>query len=140
MLPFIFSVMYIDSFKTDKFESYGHNYGSIRLDVSYGGSSFLLDEKYYCVNQGTNQNIPLAIFKSDSDFIKFVISKFKEKITYLTNQSFLSEEDEIKGYSKTFILKWPVNQPDNVYDNMTEQNKKTIENKFKEAFDVVKAL
>ena len=140
MLAFIFSVMYINSYKSDKFEAYGHNYGSIRLDVAYGGSSFLMENKYYCVNQGSTQNIPLAIFRSDEYFVKFVISKFKEKISFISNQPLSTTDEQIKALSKAFILRWPINQPDNVYDKMTEQNKKTIENKFRESFNIVKSI
>jgi hypothetical protein len=140
MLAFLFSVMYIDSYKSDKFESYGYNYGSIRLDVSYGGASALMSNGYYCVNQGTTQNIPLAIFNSDRDFVRFAITKFKEKLSYIKNQPLGNDDEQIKALSKTFILRWPVNQPDNVYDKMTEQDKKTIENKFRKAFDIVKTI
>ena len=140
MLAFIFSVMYINSYKSDKFEAYGHNYGSIRLDVAYGGSSFLMENKYYCVNQGSTQNIPLAIFRSDEYFVKFVISKFKEKLSFISNQPLSTTDEQITALSKAFILRWPVNQPDNVYDKMTEQNKKTIENKFRESFNIVKSI
>jgi hypothetical protein len=140
MLAFLFSVMYIDSYKSDKFESYGYNYGSIRLDVSYGGASALMSNSYYCVNQGTTQNIPLAIFSSDRDFVRFAITKFKEKLSYIKNQPLGNDDEQIKALAKTFILRWPVNQPDNVYDKMTEQDKKTIENKFRKAFDIVKTI
>jgi hypothetical protein len=140
MLAFLFSVMYIDSYKSDKFEAYGHNYGSIRLDVSYGGAASLMENKYYCVNQGTTQNIPLATFSTDSAFIRFAITKFKEKLSYIQNQPLSTEDEQIKALSKTFILRWPVNQPDNVYEKMTEQDKKTVENKFRKAFDIVKSI
>jgi hypothetical protein len=140
MLAFIFSIMYIDSYKSGKFESYGHNYGSIRLDVSYGGSAALMGNTYYCVNQGTTQNIPLVNFDTDNAFVRFVISKFKEKVPYIKNQPLSTENEQIKALSKAFILRWPVNQPDNVYDKMTEQDKKTIENKFRKAFDIVKTI
>ena len=56
------------------------------------------------------------------------------------NQPINSEEEEVKAFSKTFILRWPVNQPDNVYEKMTEQDKKTIENKFRSALNVVRSL
>ena len=59
----------------------------------------------------------------------------------LTTDIFLGNDNEqIKALSKTFILRWPVNQPDNVYDKMTEQDKKTIENKFREAFDIIQTI
>jgi hypothetical protein len=132
--------MYINSFKSGKFESYGYNYGSIKLTDSYGGSTALMENKYYCVNQGTTQNIPLATFSSNNAFVKFVISKFKEKISYLTNQPITTEQQEVAAYAKTFILRWPINQPDNVYDKMTEQDKKTIENKFRDSLNVVRSL
>jgi hypothetical protein len=132
--------MYIDSYKSNKFEAYGHNYGSIRLDVSYGGASAIMENKYYCVNQGTTQNIPLAIFISDTAFIRFAITKFKEKLPYIKNQPLTTEDEQIKALAKTFILRWPINQPDNVYDKMTEQDKKTVENKFREAFNTVKSI
>ena len=140
MLAFLFSIMYIDSYKSSKFESYGYNYGSIRLDVSYGGASALITNSYYCVNQGTTQNIPLAIFSSNRDFVRFAITKFKEKLSYIKNQPLGNDNEQIKALSKTFILRWPVNQPDNVYDKMTEQDKKTIENKFREAFDIIQTI
>jgi hypothetical protein len=140
MLAFLFSVMYINSFKSGKFEAYGHNYGSIRLDVSYGGATALMENKYYCVNQGTTQNIPLATFSSDVTFVRFAITKFKEKLSYIKNQPLATDDEQIKAFSKTFILRWPVNQPDNVYDKMTEQDKKTVENKFREAFNTVKSI
>jgi hypothetical protein len=140
MGSFIFSIMYINSFKSGKFETYGYNYGSIKLTDSYGGSASIMENNYYCVNQGTTKNIPLATFNSDNAFVRFIISKFKEKIPYLMNQPINSEEEEVKAFSKTFILRWPVNQPDNVYEKMTEQDKKTIENKFRSALNEVRSL
>ena len=99
-----------------------------------------MENKYYCVNQGSTQNIPLAIFRSDEYFVKFVISKFKEKLSFISNQPLTTTDEQIKALSKAFILRWPVNQPDSVYDKMTEQNKKTIENKFREAFDIIQTI
>jgi hypothetical protein len=99
-----------------------------------------MENKYYCVNQGTTQNIPLAIFISDTAFIRFAITKFKEKLPYIKNQPLTTEDEQIKALAKTFILRWPINQPDNVYDKMTEQDKKTVENKFREAFNTVKSI
>ena len=144
LLSFIFCTMYVDSFKSGKFETYGYNYASVKLTENYGGSATYFTSTYFCVNQGNTQNIPLVIFDSDLDFIRFFISKFKSKVKYIAQQipqtTPITEDMIIKALVKTYILKWTTDLPDNVYSDMTESDLKIITDKFKEGYNTLISL
>jgi hypothetical protein len=74
-------------------------------------------------------------FISAEKFIDFAISKFKGIIS-LINQNVTAEEDIVKLY----VTKYPSTQPDNVYTEMTEQDKNTLQNKVKQAIGVYNSL
>ena len=42
--------------------------------------------------------------------------------------------------TKLYVTKFPNTQPDNVYTEMTEQDKNILENKVKKAIDIYKSL
>ena len=141
LTSFIFCTMYVDSFKSGKFETYGYNYASVKLTENYGGSANYFSNTYFCVNQGNSQNIPLVIFNSDLDFIRFFVSKFKGKVTYIQQQIPQTTNDVvIKALVKTYILKWTTDLPDNVYSDMTESDLKIITDEFKKGYEMLASL
>jgi hypothetical protein len=126
---FIFSTMYVDSGTETGFSAYENNYSTIPLTESYGtvGNRYF-NSKYFCVNKGENiSNQPLASFDSLDEFLEFFIAKFAGKLTKLENG------DE-KVFAEVYVLNWPIEQPTNVYKELSDENKKKLEEKFAQGF------
>jgi hypothetical protein len=132
---FIFSAMYVDSGSANGFSAYEHNYSTIPLDEPYGavGAKYF-NSKYFCVDKGENiNNVPLASFNSFDDFLDFFINKFAGKLSLVKN-------GDSKKFSEVYVTNWPTEQPPDVYNKLTEENKKQLEEKFNEAYNVVVSL
>jgi hypothetical protein len=133
---YLFSFIYLDSASSSGLKAYENNYSTINLTETYGAIiASTANKKFYCLSRGTNLNIPVVSFISAEKFIDFAISKFKGIIS-LINQNVAAEEDIVKLY----VTKYPSTQPDNVYTEMTEQDKNTLQNKVKQAIGVYNSL
>ena len=134
---YLFSFIYLDSASSSGMKAYENNYSTINLTEAYGGSQFAssVNKKYFCLSRGTNLNIPIVSFVSNEKFIDFAISKFKDRLS-LINNNVPYEQDIVKLY----VTKYPNVQPDNVYTEMTEQDKNTLQNKAKQAINLYKSL
>jgi hypothetical protein len=134
---YLFSFIYLDSASSSGMKAYEYNYSTINLTETYGGSQFAssVNKKYYCLSRGTNLNIPIVSFISNEKFVDFAISKFKDRLS-LIDTNVLPEVDIVKLY----VTKYPNVQPDNVYTEMTEQDKNTLQNKAKQAINLYKSL
>jgi hypothetical protein len=140
LIEFIFGVMYINSGKETGFETYNSNYGSVRLNVNYGGALTYFNTTYFCSTQGSVENIPMVMFETDKDFIDFFINKFKNKTSYIEQDYISNGNNIIKSFTKAFILKWPIDKDENVYNKMTESDVKKIEDKFKKSQEILKSI
>ena len=117
-------------------KAYENNYSTINLTETYGAViATTTNKKYYCLSRGTNLNIPIVSFISAEKFVDFAIARFKDKLS-LINTNLTAQEDIVKLY----VTKYPINQPDNVYTEMTEQDKNTLQNKVKQAIDIYNSL
>ena len=133
---YLFSFIYLDSASSSGLKAYENNFSTINLTETYGAIiASTANKKFYCLSRGTNLNIPVVSFISAEKFIDFAISKFKGIIS-LINQNVAAEEDIVKLY----VTKYPSTQPDNVYTEMTEQDKNTLQNKVKQAIGVYNSL
>ena len=133
---YLFSFIYLDSSSSSGLKAYENNYSTINLTETYGAIlASTANKKFYCLSRGTNLNIPIVSFISAEKFVDFAISKFKDKLS-LINQNVTAEEDTVKLY----VTKYPNTQPDNVYSEMTEQDKNTLQNKVKQAIGVYNSL
>jgi len=133
---YLFSFIYLDSASSSGMKAYENNYSTINLTETYGAVlATTTNKKYYCLSRGTNLNIPIVSFISAEKFVDFAISKFKDKLS-LINTNLTAQEDIVKLY----VTKYPSTQPDNVYTEMTEQDKNTLQNKVKQAIDIYNSL
>jgi len=130
---FIFSTMYADSGTGTGFSAYEWNFSTINLTTNYGqvGLNYF-GTKFFCVNKGQSiNNLPLATFESFNDFIDFFIQKFAGKSTLLNE-----EQLTLSGVSKIYVLNWPLEQPENVYNELTETDKNLLDEKIKKGSEV----
>jgi hypothetical protein len=65
--------------------------------------------------------------------VDFAIAKFKDKLSLIKTAS---DEEIVQLY----VTKYPNTQPDNVYTEMTEQDKNTLKNKVKQSVDIYNSL
>jgi hypothetical protein len=132
---FIFSTMYVDSGTSTGFSAYENNYTTIAISENYATAGNLyFNSKYFCVNKGENiTNIPLASFDSLDKFIDFFISRFAGKSTKL-------KDGTVSKYVEVYVLNWPIEQPNNVYKELGDDNIKRLEEKFSKAFDIYKSV
>lgn len=133
---YLFSFIYLDSASSSGLKAYENNYSTINLTETYGAIlSTSVNKKFYCLSRGTNLNLPIVSFISAEKFVDFAIGKFKDKLS-LINANLTAEVDIVKLY----VTKYPNTQPDNVYTEMTEQDKNTLQNKVKQAIDLYNSL
>jgi hypothetical protein len=131
---FLFSFIYLDSASSSGLKAYENNYSTINLTETYGAIlSTTANKKFYCVSRGTNLNIPVVSFISAEKFVDFAIAKFKDKLSLIKTAS---DEEIVQLY----VTKYPNTQPDNVYTEMTEQDKNTLKNKVKQSVDIYNSL
>jgi len=140
-----FTFIYVDSGNGTSITGYENNFSTINLKEVYG-DSFLnyVKRNYYCVTRGTNFNMPVASFTSFDNFIEFVIGRVVNIPSLINADSNQFDLTTQRGFAqalaKQYILNYPVNQPDNVYTTMTEQDKLLVENEFIKAADVYRSV
>lgn len=130
-----FSFVYVDSGKENGIFSYEHNYNTINLKEIYGPNFInYIKKNYFCVTRGTNSNLPIASFNSFEDFVKFLVDKTIPILTLLkaeqNNFDFNTSEGVSSAIAKMYVLHYPIEQPDNVYTTLTEQEKLNLTNEF----------
>jgi hypothetical protein len=130
----LFSFIYLDSASSSGLKAYENNYSTINLTETYGQIlASTTNKKYYCLSRGTNLNIPVVSFISAEKFVDFAIGKFKDRLSLIKTAT----DAEIV---QLYVTKYPNIQPDNVYTEMTEQDKNTLQNKVKQAIDIYNSL
>ena len=132
---YLFSFIYLDSASSSGMKAYENNYSTINLTEAYGGSQFAssVNKKFYCLSRGTNLNIPIVSFISAEKFVDFAIGRFKDSLSLIKTAT---DEEIVQLY----VTKYPNIQPDNVYTEMTEQDKNTLQNKVKQSVDIYRSL
>ena len=63
----------------------------------------------------------------------FAIGRFKDSLSLIKTAT---DEEIVQLY----VTKYPKIQPDNVYTEMTEQDKNTLQNKVKQSVDIYRSL
>jgi hypothetical protein len=133
----VFSFVYVDSGNGTGITGYENNYSTINLQEVYGDSfTNYINKSYFCVSRGSKFNLPVASFTSFNDFIKFVINKTSQIPNLISsdatqnNLDLSNPKDRSIAYSKQYVLNFPINQPDNVYSTMSEQDKLILEQEF----------
>jgi hypothetical protein len=140
-----FTFIYVDSGSGTNISGYENNYSTINLKEVYG-DSFLnyVKRNYYCVTRGTNFNMPVASFTTFDNFIEFVIGKIVNIPTLINQDGNQFNLNTVKGISqslaKQYVLNYPVNQPNNVYTTLTEQDLLLLENEFLKAIDLFNSV
>ena len=130
----LFSFIYLDSASSSGMKAYENNYSTINLTETYGPIlAATTNKKYYCLSRGTNLNIPVVSFISAEKFVDFAIGKFKDRLSLIETAT---DEEIVQLY----VTKYPNIQPDNVYTEMTEQDKNTLQNKVKQSVDIYRSL
>ena len=133
---YLFSFIYLDSASSSGLKAYENNYNTINLTETYGEVlSTTTNKKFYCLSRGTNLNIPIVSFISAEKFIDFAISRFKDRLS-LIDPNLSLDIDIVKLY----VTKYPNVQPDNVYTEMTEQDKLVLSNKVTQGLNIYKSL
>ena len=126
--------------KTSKITGYENNYSTINLKEVYGPSfATYVTNKFYCVKRGTENNLPVASFRSFESFIEFAFLRIKDILPNL-NSDLKSGLTSLQATAKQYILNYPINQPPNVYSQMTEQDKKIVEQEFLKAAQVYQSV
>jgi len=127
----LFVFFYMDTGNSTGFKAYENNFGTISLNDTYGPSFInFINKKYFCLSKGNNINIPVVSFSSIESFIDFAISKIYPSIS-----SYQSARN-IQNVVKQYVNLWASVRSANVYTKMTEQDKKSLENKASEGLNV----
>jgi hypothetical protein len=125
----------MDSGSGNNLKAYENNFSSVSLDQTYGPAFIsFVDKNYYCVNRGTIKDIPMVKFTSTAKFLDFVISKAPSIL-----QTYMSKLD-LETVVKIYVTSWPTIKNGNVYDKLTEQDKKKLENAAKQANDLFNSV
>ena len=136
----LFSFIYMDTGNSSKITGFENNYSTINLKEAYGPSfSSFVNSKFYCVKRGTETNLPVASFTTFDSFIEFAFLRIKNILGSLESdiKSGLTTEQSI---AKQYILSYPIQQPDNVYTTMIEQDKKIVEQEVAKALQVYRSI
>jgi hypothetical protein len=130
----LFLFIYLDSASSSGMKAYENNYSTINLTETYGQIlASTTNKKYYCLSRGTNLNIPVVSFISAEKFVDFAIGRFKDSLSLIKTAT---DEEIVQLY----VTKYPKIQADNVYTEMTEQDKNTLQNKVKQGADIYRSL
>jgi len=131
----LFVFFYMDTGNSTGFKAYENNFGTISLNDTYGPSFVnFINKKYFCLSKGNNINIPVVSFSGINNFIDFAISKI-----YPSIGSYQSSRN-IPNVVKQYVNLWASVRSANVYTKMTEQDKKTLENKASEGLNVFNSI
>ena len=132
--------IYVDTGNSSKITGYENNYSTINLKEVYGPSfTNYVSNKFYCVKRGTDNNLPVASFRSFESFIEFAFFRIKDILPNL-NSDLQAGLTSLQATAKQYILNYPVGQPPNVYETMIEQDKKLVEQEFVKAAQVYQSV
>jgi hypothetical protein len=129
----IFTTIYLNTISNDgtHFTTYDYNFGLVPLNVYYGSdsSTYFTENSFNCLKK-ENQSIPYAVFKSASNHIKFLETKW----------NFIPVTGELTTIDKTTVTKAYVNYypsiKGNLFDSMNANNSLTpIFTKVQEALN-----
>jgi hypothetical protein len=137
-----FTYVYVDSGNQSGISGYENNYSTINLQEVYGDTfTNQINKKFFCISRGTKFNLPVASFISTADFVKFVLNRTINIVQLLnsdatTNNLDLSnDQDRATAFAKQYVLNYPINQPNDVYSSLTEQNKLELRQEFEVAWN-----
>jgi hypothetical protein len=137
-----FMYVYVDSGNQSGISGYENNYSTINLQEVYGDTfTNQINKKFFCISRGTKFNLPVASFISTADFVKFVLNRTINIVQLLnsdatTNNLDLSnDQDRATAFAKQYVLNYPINQPNDVYSSLTEQNKLELRQEFEVAWN-----
>jgi hypothetical protein len=131
----LFTFFYMDTGNSTGFKAYENNFGTISLNDTYGPSFInFVNKKYFCLSKGNNINLPVVSFSNIESFIDFAIGKIYPSLgSYTSNRT-------VTNIVKQYVNLWASVRNSNVYTKMTEQDKKTLENKAGDGVDVFNSL
>lgn len=135
-----FVLTYLDSGDATSFKGYENNFSSISLNNTYGpGFITFIDKKYFCVTKGNNINEPQVKFTSIDSFCDFIVSKFNPIKGSLTDN--INDNKKVTNdLVEIFIKKWPIVRSENVFKDITEQDKLIITNKTIKGLNLLDAI
>jgi hypothetical protein len=132
----LFILIFMDSGSGNNLKAYENNFSSVSLDHTYGPSFIsFVDKNYYCINRGTIKDIPMVKFTSTAKFLDFAISKAPSIL-----QTYMSSNQKLQTIVKIYTTSWPTIRNSNVYDKLTEQDKKKLENAAEQANDLFNSV
>jgi hypothetical protein len=132
----LFILIFMDSGSGNNLKAYENNFSSVSLDQTYGPSFIsFVDKNYYCINRGTIKDIPMVKFTSTAKFLDFAISKAPSIL-----QTYMSSNQKLQTIVKIYTTSWPTIRNSNVYDKLTEQDKKKLENAAEQANDLFNSV
>ena len=140
-----FTFIYVDSGNGSGINGYENNYSTINLQEVYGPSFVdYIKKNYFCVTRGTNSNLPVASFTSFKSFVQFVINRVVNIPTIIAgydNEFDLStKKGAMAAYGKAYVLYYPINQNENVYKGMVEQELLLLQKEFENASQVFSSV
>jgi hypothetical protein len=136
----MFDFIYVDTGNNSKITGYENNYSTVNLKEVYGPSfTNYVTNKFYCVKRGTDNNLPVASFRSFESFIEFAFFRIKDILPNL-NSDLKSGLTSLQATAKQYILNYPIGQPPNVYDTMIESDRKLVEQEFAKASQVYQSV
>jgi hypothetical protein len=122
LISIIFTFVYVDSGTESgsSVKAYENNYSTINLTEVYSDKFFeYINRKYFCVSRGSNPNLPIVVFRSLKDFIKFVYTRVGNIPRFLNNDlndfSQFGQDAIPFALAKEYVLYYPTNQNENVY-------------------------
>jgi hypothetical protein len=137
----MFTFIYVDSGNSTGISAYENNYSTIDLVQLYGDSfTTFIDKKYYCVSRGTNTNLPIAKFKSFDTFIQFVYTRTVGILNTFTTSIDGTDQNAIEVLSKLYVVEYPIQQNQDVWNKMSEQDQTLVKQEFKNALSLYKSL
>jgi hypothetical protein len=137
----MFTFIYVDSGNSTGISAYENNYSTIDLVQLYGDSfTTFIDKKYYCVSRGTNTNLPIAKFKSFDTFIQFVYTRTVGILNTFTTSIDGTDQNAIEVLSKLYVIEYPIQQNQDVWNKMSEQDQTLVKQEFKNALSLFKSL
>ena len=127
----IFSSIYISSNNNNTLTTYENNFAGITIDQDWGESStYFVDKYFYC----SSQNIPNATFSDLTQSVTFLVKRWSQRMSLLSNDS----ASEIAKFwilnANTSVTDKKLN-PVNVYDQMSSIDKGNIETKVQSAIN-----
>ena len=130
LAEFILGTMYVETGSGYEYIAKDHNYAGINLNINpWGGSNTYFNKKYFCVNKGQTQNIPLASFNSFESFVDLFIAKFSGKASAIQNYE-ISDGTYKQKLAKANVLYWPSNLDSKVWDDLPQNEKNKLQEKI----------